>query len=364
MIDVRSRGAKGDGESDDTSALQSTFDEAHHSGRAVWLPAGDYSYTDQMKIDGVKVYGAGAGSRLMAMNPTRQRILMMGNAPALACVQILYHDLERKGSDHERKGVMVQDAKGFLVRNVFFNGQGYGGPPKFGGGALFVYRSSDGQILNNRLTYAAADSIHITGGSNNIVVLGNRIEYSGDDGIAVVNYGNAVRNNVLIKDNTILNNRWGRNISAVGGRDIQILTNYIMGNLADGAGVYIASERAYDTAGPEDILVQGNTIQDTGGPGKGHGQIMLWSGNENPVGNVLLRRNTIRSSKRKDLAIVVSNNVHNVVLDTNRMDGKTTLRGGASVRETGESAVSNDTLMESGMKSDPQAVEPSGQCPE
>jgi polygalacturonase len=335
MIDARHGGARGDGVSDDTGALQAAFDQASRTNRAVWLAPGDYLYREQLKIDGVRVVGAGAGSRLVAAEPTQQRILMTGQAPELACVQILYHDLERKGSDHGRKGVMVQDATDFQVRNVFFNGQGFDKAPKFGGGALFIYRSSKGRVLNNRFVYTAADSIHITGGSTDILVQGNRIEYSGDDGVAVVNYGNAVRNNIVILDNTILNNRWGRNISAVGGQDIRILNNHIAGNLADGAGIYIASEKAYKTAGPERILVQDNTIEGTGGPRKRHGQIMLWTGNDNPVGEVVVRNNTIRDSKKKDLAIVVSNRVNNVVLDSNRADGETTLRGDAEIEETG-----------------------------
>lgn len=357
MIDVRRLGARGDGQADDTGALQAAFDQAGRDGRAVWLPPGDYVYSGQLKINGARVRGAGAGSRLMAAEPTQQRILMTGAAPHLACLQILYHDLERKGSDHGRKGVMVQDATDFLVHDVFFNGQGYGKAPKFGGGALFIYRSSSGRVLNNRFDYTAADSIHITGGSTDILVQGNHIEYSGDDGIAVVNYGNAVRNNVLILDNTVLNNRWGRNISAVGGQDIRILNNRIRGNLSDGAGVYIASEKAYKTAGPERILVQDNTIEDTGGPGKRHGQIMLWTGNDNPVGDVVVRNNTIRDSKQKDLAIVVSNKVNNVVLDSNRTDGKTTLRGDASILEIGNGGGSG-----SGAKPTPTAMGSQASC--
>jgi parallel beta-helix repeat protein len=366
VINVRDTGARGDGQTDDTAALQAAFDEARRRGRMVWLPAGDYNYTGQLKIDGVKVSGAGPKTRLLAGIPTQQRILMIGEGPALACVQILYHDLQRKGSDHGRAGVMVQDASNFLVRNVIFNGQGFSATPEFGGGALFIRRSSDGRVLNNRVLYSTADGIHITAGSRNIIVQGNRIEYSGDDGIAVVNYGDAIRNKVLIQNNVVLNNRWGRNISSVGGQDIQILHNYIMGNTTDGAGVYIASEPAYKTAGPKDILVQDNVIRDTGGPGKGHGQIMLWTGNDNPVENVLIRGNTVQSSKRKDLSIVISNKVNNIVLEANDVDGRITLRRGASIRESGEK-VKDAARSAAGKSADMTAIPPVGdmssQCP-
>jgi polygalacturonase len=359
VINVREVGAAGDGRTDDTAALQSSFDEARRTGRAVFLPQGDYTYTSQLRIEGIQVFGVGPRTRLMAQIPTQQRVLVTGEGPVLACLQIMYHDLERSGSDHGRKGVMVQNAHNFLVRGLTLNGQGFSRTPKYGGGALFIYHSSHGKILNNHLLYTAADAIHITGGSQNIAVEGNRIEFAGDDGIAVVNYGEAVRNRILIKNNTILNNRWGRNISAVGGQDVQISGNDIMGNTADGAGIYIASEPAYDTAGPSNILVQDNTLQNTGGPDKGHGQIMLWNGNDKSISDVQIRNNRIQASKRGDLAIVVSNTVRDVILEGNSADGITTLRGGASIRETSAKLVTTDGSIDFPA---PPASDASDQC--
>jgi len=64
------------------------------------------------------------------------------------------------------------------------------------------------------------------------------------------------------------------------------LRNYVKGNSANLAGIYVASEGSYGTAAPKNVLVQGNTVQDTGGPG--HGQIMLFSGN-GPLSNVAVK---------------------------------------------------------------------------
>jgi hypothetical protein len=334
-INMLEAGAAGNGEADDSDALQAAFDEARRSGRPVWLPEGKYRYSRQLRMDGITVYGSGPGTQLLAAVPTEQRILMTGDGPELACMRILYHDLQRSGKEHGRKGIMIDRARDFAVRNVIFDGRAFTREPKYGGGAVFVRRSSGGRILNNHIIFSTADSVHITGEAHDILVQGNRIEHSGDDGIAVVNYGKAFRNDVVIRDNVVLNNRWGRNITSVGGHNVQMLNNFISGNATNGAGIYVASESAYKTAGPANILIRDNTIRETGGPGKGHGQIMLWNGNDQPVRDVRIVNNTVQASRRADLAIVVSNAVERVVLDGNTADAKTSLRGVASVAESG-----------------------------
>jgi len=91
-----------------------------------------------------------------------------------------------------------------------------------------------------------------------------------------------------VSGNVIIDNLWGRGITTVEGSNVQITDNYVKGNSANLAGIYVASEGSYGTAAPKNVLVQGNTVQDTGGPGPGHGQIMLFSGN-GPLSNVAVK---------------------------------------------------------------------------
>src|SRR4051812_37699081 len=174
-----------------------------------------------------------------------------------------------------------------------------------------------------------ADAIHMTNGASNILVQGNRIEYAGDDSIAVVNYGGSKPSNINIQNNIVVNNRWGRGITAVGSNAVNIVNNLVSGNLTGGAGIYIASEPAYNTPAPFNVLVKGNTIQDTGGPIKGHGQIMLWSG-AGPIHDVTIEDNNIQGSKRADLAFVLSGSMNNINLTNNRVDGQISFRNNDS----------------------------------
>jgi hypothetical protein len=328
------------GAADNSEALQRAFDEARRTGDSVSIPAGTFRYSQQLRIDGVRVSGQGDSTVLAPQVPTQQRVLLTGQSPALENMRFAYRDIVRQGSDHGRKGVMVQDATGFTLRGLTLDGAAYG-TPQYGGGPIFVYRSTNGTVANNRLSYTHADAIHITGGSQNIDVTGNRVDHSHDDGIAVVNYGDGA-GNVRINGNTVLENRWGRNITAVGASNVQITDNYIKGNSADGAGVYIASEPRYNTAAPRNVVVEGNSIQDTGGPGKGHGQIMLWSG-KGPVSDVTIRDNEVRDSKRDDLAVVISGKTNDITLEGNQVDGEITRRGGGSFDGSGNTT--NDPQM-------------------
>jgi hypothetical protein len=330
------------GAADNAAALQRAFDAARGtSDRTVNLPGGTISYGRQLTANGVRVSGSG-NTVLAPSDPYNQRITLTGNSPSLSNVRINYHPVGRSGSDHGRNGVWVERANNFNVSGVTLDGAAYGVPPQGqGAGDLFVYNSQGGTISNNAISYTWADSIHMTGGSRNISVTGNRIDHSGDDGIATVSYGDDT-GNIRISGNTVTNNLWGRNITAVGTSDVQITNNLISGNASDGAGVYVASEPAYNTPPPRNVLVQGNTIQDTGGDGKGHGQIMLWSG-RGPLSNVTVRDNDVRDSKRDDLAVVVSGQMNGVTLEGNQVDGEITRRNGGSYSGSGNTT--NDPAM-------------------
>jgi hypothetical protein len=330
------------GAADNGPALQRAFDAAQStSDHSVTLPSGTIAYGRQLTANGVRVSGSG-GTVLAPSDPRNQRITLTGNSPSLSNMRINYHPIARSGSDHGRNGVWVERATGFNVSGVTLDGSAYGVPPQGqGAGDLFVYNSQNGTISNNNISYTWADSIHMTGGSRNISVTGNRIDHSGDDGIATVSYGDDT-GNIRISGNTVTNNMWGRNITAVGTSDVEITNNLISGNASDGAGVYVASEPAYNTPPPRNVLVQGNTIQDTGGAGKGHGQIMLWSG-RGPLSNITVRDNDVRDSERDDLAVVVSGAMNGVTVDGNNIDGEITRRNGGSYNGSGNTI--NDSSM-------------------
>lgn len=311
---------------DNAAALERAFQAGR--GQEVILPGGTLRYSRQIRADSVQIVGS-SGTVMAPSNSTNQRIFLTGDGPAISNVSFALQPARRNGGNGGLAAVWVDGATNFAVTNVTMDGAAYGTPPQGqGGGNLFIRNSQHGVVRDNSISYALADSIHITGGSRDIEVTGNAVDHSLDDSIAVVNYQDGT-GGVRIDGNIVADNFWGRGITAVGASDVQITNNEIDGNSANLAGIYVASEGSYHTAAPKNVLVEGNTVRNTGGPGPGHGQIMLYSGN-GEVSNVAVRNNEVGGSKRKDLAIVLSGPMNGVTMEGNRIDGEISRRNGGS----------------------------------
>jgi hypothetical protein len=150
---------------------------------------------------------------------------------------------------------------------------------------------TDQQVIDNRFEYAgngvlavgataflvarnvvyrtSSDGIHVSHdafrdlNSKDGRIVCNVVRETGDDMIAIVNYGigEPKIGNFLIEGNDVSGNYSGRGISVVGGRDVTIRRNHIAAT-ALGAGVLIASEEAYYTSDVRNILVEENNIVD------------------------------------------------------------------------------------------------------
>jgi hypothetical protein len=133
----------------------------------------------------------------------------------------------------------------------------------------------DGCIVDGSL----ADGIHLTDGSNHIVISHNRVHNTGDDLIAVVSYRSARLDSSPCHDIRIINNQigsqtQGRGISVVGGSNIAIESNDVRST--SGAGIYLVSESKYNTYGVAHIQVFHNTLTNVvNATLTGHGAIHL-----------------------------------------------------------------------------------------
>jgi hypothetical protein len=148
-------------------------------------------------------------------------------------------------------------------------------------GGIIVLHADGFLVAGNTVVRTLSDGIHITGGSRNGRVLGNTVRETGDDMIAVVSYAgegtpalgtaaqmssqwatrvaNKLNRNILIADNHVSGQYWGRGISVVGGEAITIRGN-TLDNIPLGAGILIAREAGYESFGVNDVLVADNTI--------------------------------------------------------------------------------------------------------
>jgi hypothetical protein len=95
-------------------------------------------------------------------------------------------------------------------------------------------------ILDNEVSGTKADSIHMARASHDIVVQGNKVSNSGDDGIAVVSYRGQEGpvKNITITGNSVTDNAWGEAAGGVGAHFKVLLDGKTIGQgTADTAAV-------------------------------------------------------------------------------------------------------------------------------
>ncbi|HYE51315.1 MAG TPA: glycoside hydrolase family 55 protein, partial [Azospirillaceae bacterium] len=270
-VSILDFGAKGDGQTDNKAAIQNAINHAKATGAAVYVPEGTFLHKGILTLNGVDLIGAGANSVLKAIGASStfddQTIKVLGNGTEIRNIT-LDSDAPMRGYTGDSAKIWVVGATNFVIDGVTIkNAMGAG--MLIGGGAGY------GQVTNNKVMNTNADSIHFYQGAHHMLVQGNRVENSGDDGIAVVSYAKnaTATNNITILDNVVMNNAWGRGITVVGGHDVTIKGNLIDGNKAGLAGVYLATEPAYDTHGVRNVLVEDNVIKNVGGYNTGHGAV-------------------------------------------------------------------------------------------
>lgn len=269
-VSITDFGAVADGRTNNHNAIQAAFDYAKAHGDSVVIPTGTFAYSGTLTNNGIAVTGNGDGSVLKALDPNNEALFLTGNGGSFSNFQIQGNTSAGRLVTYETAAICVKGATNYTVENMHIKGSASVG--------VFSTGSSYGKVLNNTIENTKADSIHNTGGSHDITITGNRIIHSGDDGISVVSYSDqAISHDILIQNNTVLYNDWGRGLTVVGGNNVKIIGNHVEGGTADRAGVYIAAESEYHTYGVNNVTVSGNTLIDAGGAQSGHGAITLYN---------------------------------------------------------------------------------------
>lgn len=295
---------------DNRAAIENAIATAKAQGMALYVPPGTWRWgvaggggDNVIDLDGVVLTGAGPTSILYANNYALSAIFVKGNGAAVKNLRLTGAVAPARDTSlgwHSVR-VILQGATNFTVSNNLIeyasNASIATAPANLGlGGAA----PSGGVIANNTILNSLADSIHLTNGSNNIQVLNNRIENSGDDGIAVVSYQSdgARVHTITARNNVVRNNLWGRNMSVVGGQNILYENNFLEGN--QWACVYLAQENSYNTYNVLDVRVNYNTLKNCGSA-TAHGGMMVFSDGAMTNNNITLRRNDIIATNQQGI---------------------------------------------------------------
>jgi len=305
-----------DGVMDNSPALARALARASKLRLPVLIPAGRCAYADIIRVDAVTLIGSGPQSVLHALDWRRSAIFMLGAAPRVSNLRLTGVAAPSRQADWEMTRITVFGATDFVIDGVTIEGAAAAGIQTADG-------AKRGRITNNVVRNTLSDGMHLSGAASDVLVQGNLVESTGDDGIAVVSYWNEDRvSNITARDNVVRNNRSGRNMSVVGGSHVLYENNLLQNNLAGLACLYIAQEqRGSTTRGSSDITARRNTLEHCGGKSS-HAAVMLFSDGLELNERIRLVENDIRPSGQVGIRIFSRFNI-DVQLDNNRVTGAT-----------------------------------------
>ncbi|MGI0025066.1 MAG: right-handed parallel beta-helix repeat-containing protein, partial [Nitrososphaera sp.] len=168
---------------------------------------------------------------------------------------------------------------------------------------------------NSTVKNTLADAIHNTDGAHDLIIANNTVRNAGDDMIALVSYGTPIITNVLIQDNDVADQSFGRGITVAGASNVTVQGNKVADTRCC-AGINISTEPAWTTPGFSNVLVRNNQLSNNSGS-TGHGAILVWGGAGN-VDRVRIEGNTITNPVHHSLWIL--ENISNIALINNTMN--------------------------------------------
>lgn len=311
LVSITEFGAVDDGVTDNRAAIQAAFDAAATRRSEVLIPKGRFAYSGMLRAAGIAIRGTGTQSVLAALDGENEALELSGDHARLHRIRMLGTGTSRLTTPNSGM-IWVHSAREFTIEAVEISGSSSVG--------IMVDGSAGGLILDNSIERTLADAIHIVNGSRDVVVKGNRVSKSGDDGIAVVSYrGQPIAGRISIESNAVEDNLWGRGIAVVGGHEISILTNRIEGGPSDYAGIYIAAERQWRTVGVRSVRVSGNRLKNTGGYRSGHGAITIYNSYDGEVVNEDINVvDNLIEMPRSVAVLVTGSGSQKIVLERNR----------------------------------------------
>jgi len=314
-VDITAFGAVCNGTFNNSTAIASAIASAKSKGVAVFIPAGVCAYGDVIRLDGVKLQGTGDASVLHALDWNREAIFMYGDGAEVRQLKLTGVKAPAREAAWEKTRITLFGAKNFVIDSVSIEGSA-------AAGIQTAQATNNGRITNNKIKDTLADSIHMTDRASYITLENNRIENAGDDGIAVVSYreNGGLVDHITARNNTIVNNKWGRQMSVVGGSNVLYENNHLENNLGQRACLYIAQESSYSTYGAHDVMARQNTLKNCGGASIGHGAVMVYSDGQEANTNISLIRNDVQQNGQSGIRIFSVMNT-GITVDSNRVQG-------------------------------------------
>lgn len=261
QFNVKDYGARGDGASDDQSAIMSTAAAAKRAGGGtIWFPPGTYLHSDLLDF-GSNITVLGVNTRetiLKATNPIRSALRFQNASGCrVSNLKIVGAPSPRKQND-ESVGILLTNASHCTISGVSIDGGASAG--------ILLHGSQDVQISGNDIRNEMADGVHIVAGSRHVLIENNTAYNTGDDSFAAVAYAKDPQtSDVTIRNNTSIRSR-ARGATCIGASNCVITGNKIVDPASH--GIAVAFEESYNTHHPRHATVANNAVSGVTKPGR------------------------------------------------------------------------------------------------
>lgn len=253
VANVKDYGARGDGETDDTQAINDLLARVGDNGLCqVFFPPGRYMHTG-ITITGKSDFEILGPGELVAATSTVTEYFRVDT-----CTNFKIQGIQ---SRHEKptarrttpaRTFSITNCRGFEINACHAHmGEGVG---------IMLNHCSQAIVRGNRVHDTKADGIGLYGDTHHVTVLGNTTYETGDDGIAQVGVTNeGVRpHDISISGNTV-GRSYARGIAIVGAYNTSVTANTVETTRA--GGIYVAFEPTRSTYGCSNVVVSGNAVR-------------------------------------------------------------------------------------------------------
>lgn len=315
VIKPEDYGAVGDGSTDDTAALQNTFDAA--AGKTVYLdPTKYYVHTAVLTISVNSVVITGGGMLLAAVEQA-SAVHVSGNYVMIRGITIAMGSTSQRWYANEQHKLWVSGTH-FIGEDITIAGSAGAGIIMDGASKFMLYHV---EVYGTR-----ADGIHCTNGAQDGSIIDCYAHDIGDDGFAVVSYeADGTRCTNIVNSGSYVKNGAARGFSVVGGTNIRYFNGRV--DSTYGAAIYVACEPSYVTYGVSDTIIDSFVITGANyaGTAMQHGAILVYNGRSASyvIDNVTMRNITITDTDSDggwQIGLVSdtngADNIRDIVLDT------------------------------------------------
>jgi hypothetical protein len=256
VVSVEEFGAKGNDTSDDSDAIDKCIAVAKECSATVWFPPGVYHHSRPIRVDGLRLQGAGMWHTSLIGTAADCGFILSGENTHVAdlLVESVAHQSRR---DRGGKAFRSRHANHWSVENVCIMHMNVG---------FWLSGASHGTIRGCRVYCTYADAINVNRSSHHNVIEHNYVRGAGDDGIATLSEKKDPEPSAfnMIRRNTVIASWWGNNIDIAGGHGHVVEANYLADN-SHSACIAFNLPSAYPMHPLTGAVVRGNTIVRGGG---------------------------------------------------------------------------------------------------